>query len=145
MAQQGTVLSPPIPAYQNLPIQPDFYQPSRFVIENIALGQTTIITTTEDHNYVIGQNVRLLVPSVFGSYQLNETQGLVVSIPAADQVEVSINSSVGVSPFILSSSTYPSVAQILAIGDINNGNISNSGRVSNKTYILGSFINISPQ
>ncbi len=145
MAQQGTVLSPPIPAYQNLSIQPEFYQPSRFVIEDISLGQTTIVTTTEDHNYVIGQNVRLLVPSVYGSYQLNEAQGFVVSIPAADQVEVSINSFQNVDPFVSSSSTYPSQPQILAIGDLNNGNISNSGRVSNKTYILGSFINISPQ
>src|SRR6188474_863791 len=93
MAQQRGVLSYPIPAYQNLPPEPEFYVPRRFVIEGITLGVTTIVTTTEDHNYVIGQECRLLIPSPFGSYQLNEVKGNVISIPADDQVELSIDSS----------------------------------------------------
>lgn len=144
MVIQGTVVSPPIPPYQNVPIHPEFYLPSRFIIIGIALGKTTIVTTSLNHNYVVGQLVRLLVPSVFGSYQLNECEGYVVSIPFTNQVELEIDSLRNISPFILSTVTYPSVAQILAIGDINNGNINDSGRISNKTYILGSFINISP-
>lgn len=144
MVAQGTVLSPPIPLYQNFPIHTEFYLPNRFVIQDITLGKTTIVTMTQIHNYVIGQNTRLLVPSAFGSYQLNEVTGYVISIPSANQVELSIDSLRNVDTFILSSVIYPSVAQILAIGDINNGNISDSGRISNKTFIEGSFINISP-
>ena len=145
MAQQGGVITYPVPAYQNLPIEPEFYQPSRFVIEDIALGQTTTVTTMEDHNYVIGQECRLLIPSPFGSFQLNEVKGNVLSIPSADQVELSIDSSRNVDAYIASGVTYPSVAQIVAVGDYNSGQQNTNGRTNQLTYIPGSFINISPQ
>ncbi len=131
----------PIPPYSNPPIEPQFYQPSRFVISNVTLGQTTVVTTTLDMNYVIGQLVRLIIPSSFGCRQLNEQQGFVIAIPALNQVELSIDSSVNVDPYIASSAT--TQAQILAIGDINSGIISSNGRSVNSTNIPGSFINIS--
>jgi len=132
----------PIAPYTNVPIHAEYYQPSRFVIDDIELGQTTTITTTEDMNYVIGQQVRLLIPESFGSYQLNERTGFVISIPDTNQVVLDIDSSLNVNAYISSSATMQ--AQIIAIGDINSGRINNSGRVNNGTYILGSFINISP-
>ncbi len=212
------VISYPIPAYSNVPIEPQFYQPSRFVISAITRGQTTLITTSVDHNYVVGQAVRLLIPQLFGSFQLNEAQGLVLSIPSSTQVVVNIDSSF-VDAFIASPYTAtitnitqfitPTVtatnaflrgnsivfsgvggmtqinglvgsivtvsptsftinidttgfsaygsggvatlfnvpqtqAQILAIGDINSGITSSTGRVQPTTNIPGSFINISP-
>jgi hypothetical protein len=147
MTSIGPVISYPIPAYQNLPIAPQNYQPSRFVISAISRGQTTTITTTANMNYVIGQLVRLLIPSSYGSWQLNEQQGYVLSIPAANQVVVSINSS-NSDPFITGSGV--SQAQILAVGDINSGYASSTGtsipNLNNSTQITipGSFINISP-
>lgn len=130
----------PIALFNNLPIQAQFYVPSRFVISAIALGPTTTITTTEDHDYVIGQEVRLIIPPSFGSYQLNETKGFVLSIPASNQFELDINTTVNVDAFISSSAT--TVAQCLAIGDVNTGQI-NTGRTNNLTWIPGSFRNIS--
>jgi hypothetical protein len=142
--QQGTVLSFPIPAYQNLPPEPQFYNPSQFIISNITLGQTTTVTTTINHNYVIGQLIRLLIPSYFGCYQLNEVLGNVISIPNPNQVVVTIDSSRNVDPYIASSKTYPSVAQIVAVGDYNYGQIVPTGRIQNNINIPGSFINVSP-
>jgi hypothetical protein len=144
MVQQGGVLSYPIPAWQNTVPEPEFYLPSRFVIENIDLGQTTTVTTTEDHNYVIGQECRLLIPASFGSYQLNEIKGNVLSIPQSDQVVLSIDSSRNVDAYIASSVVYPSVAQIVAVGDYNSGQQNTQGRINQLTYIPGSFRNISP-
>lgn len=143
-----TVISYPIPAYANVPIEADFYQPSRFVISAISLGVMTTVTTTQDMNYVIGQLVRLIIPPTFGSRQLNESQGYVIDIPAANQVTLTINSQ-GFDAFISSSST--TKAQILAIGDVNTGYVSSTGRSIPTTdgntniEIPGSFINISPQ
>lgn len=137
-----TVISYPIPAYSNVPIQADFYQPSRFQISAISLGITTTVTATADMNYVIGQLVRFIIPPTFGTRQLNERQGYVIGLPAVNQVTVDINST-GMDAFINSAAT--TKAQILAIGDINSGVLNSSGRRSNGTYILGSFINISPQ
>ena len=213
------VVSYPVPPYSNPPIEPQFYQPSRFVIAAITMGQTTTITTTTDHNYVVGQLVRLIIPILFGSYQLNEVQGYVLSIPSTTSVVVDIKSTqvnafiaspytatitnitnsltavvtannaflrgnsiifsqVGgmaqingltgyiqtVSPtgFTISINTSgfsaysgggvaslfavpQTQAQIMAIGDINSGIISNTGTVMTSTNIPGSFINISPQ
>lgn len=132
----------PVPAYSNVPIQPDNYAPRRFVISAITLGQTTTVTTTEDLNYVVGQLVRLIIPPSFGCRQLNEVTGYVLSIPDVDQVVISIDSSRNVDPYIASSAT--TQAQILAIGDINSGNINSSGRVNLNVDIPGSFINVSP-
>lgn len=92
MSSVGTVISFPIPAYANLPIESQFYQPSRFLISALTRGNTTLITTSTNHNYVIGQNVRLLIPTPYGSFQLNETEGYVLDVPAANQVTVGIDS-----------------------------------------------------
>jgi ABC-type Fe3+-hydroxamate transport system substrate-binding protein len=133
----------PIPPETNPPIQPQYYQPSRFVISAIALGSETTVTTTVDQNYVIGQEVRLLIPPAFGCRQLNGVTGFVLSIPSLTQVVVSINSSNNVDPFVSSSYKRQS-PQIVAVGDVNSGVINSSGISSTGTYVLGSFINISP-
>lgn len=137
-----TVISYPISAYQNVPIAPQFFQPSRFVISAITRGITTTVTTTVDQNYVVGQLIRFIIPPSFGIRQLNEQQGYVISIPAVNQVVVDIDSRF-MDPFIASSAT--TKAQILAIGDTGNGTVNATGRRSTGTTIPGSFINISPQ
>jgi len=116
--------------------------PSRFVIENVALGPTTTVTTTEDHNYVVGQFVRLIIPPSFGCYQLNEQAGYVLSVPSSTEVELEINSSMNVDAYVASYAA--TQAQILAVGAIGNGQTNANGRSSNLTYIPGSFQNISP-
>lgn len=135
-----TVISYPIPAYSNVPIAPQNYQPSRFVISTITRGLNTTVTTTTDLNYVIGQLVRFIIPPSFGITQLNEQQGYVISVPSSTQVIVDIDSRF-MNGYISSSAT--TKAQILAIGSINDGRVNSSGRTNNGTFILGSFINIS--
>lgn len=131
----------PIALYNNVPINSDFYQPSRFVISNITLGSTTVITATSDTNYVIGQLCRLIVPFQYGTRELNGQIGYVISLPSANSVELNIYS-VGYSNFI--SSSYTTQPQIIAIGDVNTGR-NNSLLVTNtQTNVPGSFINISP-
>lgn len=136
-----SIIPGPTPAYSNPPINPQYYEPSRFKITNIVLGATTTVTTSVDHNYIIGQQCRLLVPESFGCSQLNGQTGYVIEIPAANEVVLNIYS-VGGNPFTSSSATTP--PQILAIGDIIQGAINQNGRQNNGTYVPGSFINISP-
>ena len=133
----------PIAPENNPPINPQFYQPRRFQISDITTGSTTIITTSVNHDYVVGQLVKILIQEYYGSWQLNEQQGNVISIPAADQLEIDINSS-QVSSFISNPSYGPTPPQIIAIGDVSTGP-TNTGRSKNTTFIQGSFINISPQ
>jgi len=137
-----SAISGPVALYANVPINAQYYEPSRFVIEDISLGTTTTVTTTVDHNYVVGQTIRLLIPAEFGCFQLNGKQGYVISVPASDQVQVSIDSSKNVNQFI--SATSANDPQIIAIGDINSGQNNSNGTMSQVVFVPGSFINISP-
>jgi hypothetical protein len=133
----------PIAPENNPPINPQFYQPSVFIITAVSLGSTTTITTSVDHNYVIGQLIRLLIPFTYGCFQLNGQQGYVIQIPSSDEVVVNINSTQA-NAFIPSPSYGLTPPQIIAIGDINSGQIGSNGNVKINTYIPGSFIDISP-
>lgn len=130
---------------RNPPIEPGFYQPSVFVITALTLGQTTTVTTAVNHNYVVGQLVRLNVPLFFGTFQMNTITGYVLSIPAANQVVVGIDST-KMNAFIPNPPYSTTPPQILAVGDINSGQIISTGRsqTMQETTIPGAFINVSP-
>jgi hypothetical protein len=136
-----SVVSFPTPPYQNPPINPQYYAPRFFFISDVLLGQTTIITTTVNLDYSIGQLCRLIIPPLFGCRQLNEQEGYVISIPSANQVELDIDSSQNVDLFITSTAT--TQPQILAVGDVNTGALNSNGSIT-QTFIPGSFIDISP-
>ena len=146
------IIGGPIAPFSNLPIEPQFYQPSQFVITGITLGGTTIVTMANGTNsvipnYVLGQLVRLIIPPKYGCRQLNEQQGYVISLPTTNSVEIGINS-VGTDPFISNPTFLPNQSQtppqILAIGDGNSGVVNINGRTNTGTFIPGSFIDISP-
>lgn len=136
-------ISGPIALYNNLPIEPQYYAPWRFVISAVTLGLTTTVTMVipaiTTLNYVVGQLVRLIIPPTFGCRQLNEQTGYVIAVNLPNQVTLNINS-LNADPYIASSAT--TQAQILAVGDINTGAINMSQATT--TFIPGSFINISP-
>lgn len=139
----------PIAPESNPPIEPQYYQPSEFVITAITLGQSTTVTTATSpfgvtNNYVVGQLVRFIIPFTYGTVQLNEQTGYVTSLPNTNQVVVNIDTSKNYNAFIASPSYGPTKPQLIPIGDVNTGQI-NTGRTGNQTYILGSFINISPK
>jgi|SRR6188768_2795399 len=136
----------PVPPYTNVPIQPQNYAPRLFDIEDISYSQTTLVTTTEDHDYVIGQMVRLVIPVAFGAQQLNNQTGMVIEIPQTDQVVLNIVSQ-GDNAFIPSptfQNNRTTLAQIIAIGDNNSGSINSNGRTNLGTTIPGASRNISP-
>jgi hypothetical protein len=145
------VIRGPVALYNNLPIAPQNYNPSAFPITALTYGQTTIVTmgngtNNVSPNYVIGQLIRLNIPGPYGATQLNQQTGYVLSVLSTDQVEVSINS-LNADAFV-PNPTYigqqsQTVAQIVAIGDINSGT-TNRGRTNNLSSIPGSFINVSP-
>lgn len=137
----------PIASENNPPIEPQWFQPSRFQISAISSGVTTTVTTLPafgvNNNYVIGQQIRFNIPPLFGIRQLNGQQGYVIGLPATNQVIVNINTSQGYDSFIsnpIGANTPPS---IIAIGDVNTGPI-NINPTNSQTYVQGSFINISP-
>jgi hypothetical protein len=140
------VISYPAPLYANVPIEPQYYTPWRFVISGITLGTTTtvnmVIPAITDLTYIVGQLVRLIIPPTFGCRQLNGQTAYVIAVNLPNQVILNINSSQNVDPYISSSAA--TSAQILAIGDILAGAINNNGIQNTSTVLPGSFINVSP-
>lgn len=132
----------PIAPYSNVPIQEQFYEPRRYQIEDITRGATTTVTTTADHDFVVGNQARINLPPEFGMYQINGKQALVISIPASDQIELQLDSQ-QYDAYVSATSTQ--VPQIIPIGEFNSGYISTTGRVVSDINIPGAFINISPE
>jgi hypothetical protein len=137
----NTVISYPIPPYSNVPIEPQYYKPNNFIISAITLGWNTLVTTSVDNNFVIGQLVRFFIPFACGSRQLNNQTGYVIDTPASNQVLVNLNSTNADAFQTVATGTQP---QIIPVGDVNNGYTSTTGINNNPPIIPGSFINISP-
>lgn len=117
-------------------LYPYLYAPGANVISAITTGTTTTISTTSAHNYVVGQEVAVRMPSVWGTTQLNSLPnaiipgspiyGYVVSVTNYNTVVISINST----GFTAFNSNQPfanvpglTYAQIVAVGDVNSGGV----------------------
>lgn len=130
----------PIAPYRNPPIEPQDYQPRVYSIADITRGVTTIVETDVDHDFVVGQLIRLLIPAVCKIQQVNRKQAYVISVPSSTEVELDLNT-VNADAFVpFTANGTPPV--IVPVGDGNIGILNPNGR-SQPTSIPGSFINIS--
>lgn len=123
-------------------LYPYLYFPGASYISNITLGTTTIVDTTDAHNFVVGQEVAFRIPTVsgfptaWGPTQLNSlpntlvpgspVYGYVIAVTDYNTVVVNIDSSA----FTSFNSNIPvanvpglSYPQIVAVGDVNTGGV----------------------
>lgn len=124
-------------------LYPYLYAPGASIITGITTGTTTTIDTTNAHNFVVGQEVAIRMPSVpgvsptawgdarYNSLPNNTTPGspiyaYVISVTDYNTVVVNINST-GYTAFNsnipianVSGLQYP---QIVAVGDVNTGGV----------------------
>ena len=133
----------PVAPENNPPINPQYYQPRVYNILSISNGYKTLVTTTAPHDYVEGQNVRLLISQLYNATQFNEREATVVSIPTSSSMLLDLDSR-GFDTFIPNTSSNSTQPQVVAVGDYNSGVINANGRMVNGTFIPGSFINVSP-
>lgn len=96
------------------------YLPLNVLISSISTGNTTAITTSSAHYYVVGQLVRFHIAKPYGMRELDERLAYVTSVPTSTSFEIDVNS-VGFSAFV-PSPTYPGnvPAQVSPVGDRNN-------------------------
>jgi hypothetical protein len=115
-------------------LYPYLYFPGQTFISTITLGTTTTITTTDAHNFRVGQEVAFRIPSQWGTVELNSLPnipipgspiyGYVITVTDYQTVVVNINSSAYTA--FNSNQTVASVPglsypQIVAVGDVNTG------------------------
>lgn len=115
-------------------LYPALYAPGVAFISSIVLGATTVVNTTDPHNFVVGQEVAFRIPSIWGTQQLNSLPnvlipgspiyGYVVAVGSSTQVTVNIDSSLYTaynSNQLFASFPGEFFPQILAVGDVNSG------------------------
>lgn len=158
----------PSGAYVKKVLYPFLYAPGVSFIEAITTGTTTTVTTTCQHNFVVGQEVGFHIPSVWGTTQLNElpnvlipgspVYGYVITVNSSTQFVVNINST-GYTAFntnqtVASVKAGLSFPQVVAVGDVNTGGVQissgsqlypppvvNGVNTINGPAIQGSFVN----
>ena len=117
-------------------LYPSLYFPGSKTVSGITLGTTTTVLTSSAHNFIIGQEVCLRIPSQWGTTQLNSLPnasipgspiyGYVIAVTDYQTVVLNINST-GYTAYTsniavanLSGVTPP---QIVAVGDIRSGGV----------------------
>ena len=69
------------------------YQPAMRLVSDITIGNNPTITTTIDHEYLVGLIVRLYVPALFGMIQVDQVTGSITSVPTSSSFILSIDTS----------------------------------------------------
>ena len=96
-------------------VQDPLYQPAMRQISNITQAEQATVTTTFDHQYIVGEIVRLVVPIDYGMQQVNGQTGTIISV-TDDTFVIDINTSL-YDAFVnsLTSLQYP---QVIPIGEV---------------------------
>jgi hypothetical protein len=74
-------------------ITPPYYYPQRAFITGITAANPIVVTTSTNHGYTVGQQVRLRVSSPFGMTQANNLQGAITAVTSNTLTIGSIDSS----------------------------------------------------
>jgi len=134
---------------------PFLYSPGVSFISAITTGSTTTITTTEAHNFVVGQEVAFRIPPQWGTIQLNSQNnpkvpsspvyGFVTTVSSATSFIVNIDSSY-FTPFNsnVPTSSVPGLSfpQVLGVGDVNTGGVMYSGAAFYPSPVVNGFSTI---
>lgn len=57
-----------------------WYSPATRSIANISVAANAVVTVTANHNYRIGQQVRMHVPAIYGMTQMDGLQGTIIAV-----------------------------------------------------------------
>lgn len=130
----------PAGAYVRQVLYPFLYEPGVAFISAISTGSTTTVTTTDPHNFVVGQEIGFRIPSAYGTTQLNELPNnsipgspvyyYVTSVTSNTQFVCNANSTL-FTAFATNQTVAQmvgqSLPQVVAVGDVNSGGVPYSG------------------
>jgi hypothetical protein len=130
----------PAGAYVRQVLYPFLYEPGVAFISAISTGTTTTVTTTDPHNFVVGQEIGFRIPSAYGTTQLNELPNNTIPGSPVYYYVTAVNSntqfvcnanSTGYTAFAtnqtVASMVGQSLPQVVAVGDVNSGGTAYSG------------------
>ncbi len=75
------------------------FVPKFYYLTMISNGQLAVVTTEEDHDYVIGQIVSFRVTAPYGMTQINNKQARILDIPSSNTFTIELDTTF-YNPFI---------------------------------------------
>lgn len=130
----------PTGAFVRKVLYPFLYEPGVAFITAITTGTTTTVTTTDPHNFVVGQEIAFRIPAAYGTTELNTLPNnsipgspvyYYVTSVTSNTVFVCNAVSTGYTAFAtnqtVASMVGQSLPQVVAVGDINSGGTPYSG------------------
>jgi hypothetical protein len=92
------------------------FQPANRQVTAITNADAALVTTSFDHNYIVGTIVRFFIPNGYGMDQLHLQQGAILTVPTTDTFTVDIDTR-DYTPFAVPASP-TQYAQVTAIGEV---------------------------
>ncbi len=122
------------------------YTPGVLDLSNVSKANPATVTTTENHSYVVSQEVQFFIPQQWGMRQLNTLTGYVLSVPTPTTFTVNIDTTFFDAFVTPTPPMYVVIdpAQVAAIGDANTGKFSVNGVLQVPQTIPGAYINTFP-
>lgn len=122
------------------------YYPFVCDLEDVTQDVPALVTTVDDHGFVIGNTVQFFIPPQWGMTQLNGVKGVVESIPSTDEFTVNIDTTTFNAFVIPSPSAFVVIdpAQVTGIGDVNYGLSSPGGVPVLPITVPGAYLNQPP-
>ncbi len=122
------------------------YTPAINDLEDVSQSNPALVTTSEEHNYVINQQVQFFIPPQWGMRQLNKLKGYILSIPSENEFVVNINTSQFDAFVIPTPPAFVVIdpAQVAGIGDANTGTVAPGGILPLPQTIPGAYQNHVP-
>lgn len=122
------------------------YSPIISDVSDISRNYPALVTTSNNHSFVVGNEVQFFIPQEWGMTQLSGQTGFVLSIPSTTEFTVNIdttqfNAFVTPSP---SSIVVINPAQVAGIGDSNTGQLAPGGVLPVPNTVSGAFKNQFP-
>jgi hypothetical protein len=130
----------PTGAFVRQVLYPMLYEPGVAFISAITTGTTTTVTTTDPHDFVVGQEIGFRIPAAYGTTQLNELPNNTIPGSPVYYYVTAINSntqfvcnanSTGFTAFATNQTVAQmvgqSLPQVVAVGDVNSGGVAYSG------------------
>lgn len=96
------------------------FQPAMRIVNSITNAVQALVTTSLDHQYIIGTFVRFYIPNGVGMEQINHQYGVILTIPTSTTFTVSIDTT-NYDPFIIPSPAPAkyTCAQVVPFAEIN--------------------------
>ena len=126
---------------------PYFVPPSLWITAIASVGITSVVTLSVQHNYKVGQEIRMVVPAAFGMIQMDGLLGTIIAVDTAtgnthNTITLNIDSS-SFTAFAFPTSAVAaagvSPAKIVPVGENINAALSNPNllddRINNQAFV----------